>query len=43
MLKMRTKDKLKSPTELLLSGLIGVRSSESSVQHEPEPRLFLQN
>lgn len=43
MLKIRTKHKLKSPTELLLNGLIGVRSLESSVQHDPEPRLFLQN
>lgn len=43
MLKMRTKHKLKSPIELLLSGLIGMKSLESSVHHEPEPRLFLQN
>lgn len=43
MLKMKRKHLLKSPTELPLSAVIGVRSSESSVQHEFEPLLFLQN
>jgi len=34
---------LKSPTELTLRAVIGVTSFESSVQHELEPLLYLQD